>query len=275
MFAVGAVYLSESVALNLADEGFHVLIFPQVFIPTTAPGLVLPRAALPPSRLCFRFASTSSHKTNHLYEVVERVNIMSDFDNFIRHSDFRKVLQLADLLRYHKAKVESLRSESSQIHGVDSRESYYAYDNAAELLRSSLPTSKFGSSAMQRGECMMTDSLIDETIESLVSELRFYLDIKKQRRARAGSQVFDPVNALQFLDTKLPWVSGVAVDEKNNPVPDKFSKVQTDIMTDWMIAHKVRSAGSAFSLPLQHSLTISFARVCRNTHFQLRMRFTR
>ena len=63
MFAVGAVYLSESVALNLADEGFHVLIFPQVFIPTTAPGLVLPRAALPPLSLRFH----SSHKTNHLY----------------------------------------------------------------------------------------------------------------------------------------------------------------------------------------------------------------
>ena len=220
------------------------------------------------------FASLPHHLTKRIISlVVERMNIMSDFDNFIRHSDFRKVLQLADLLRYHKAKVESLRSESSQIHGVDSRESYYAYDNAAELLRSSLPTSKFGSSAMQRGECMMTDSLIDETIESLVSELRFYLDIKKQRRARAGSQVFDPVDAVQLLDTKLPWVSGVAVDEKNNPVPDKFSKVQTDIMTDWMIAHKVRSASSAFSLPLQHSLTISFARVCRNTHFQLRMRY--
>lgn len=191
---------------------------------------------------------------------------MSNFDNFIRHADFRRVLQLADMLRYQKAKLENLRghegiqpiyapsspsqtrkkksafggsrSEISQCREVGIRESN-VYDNAAELLRVSLlPPSNSGSIAMERGECIITDSLIDETIESLADELRFYLDIKKQRIAHRGSQFSDPIS--NEGDTM-----NFAVDEKRNPVADKFSKMQTDLLTDWMIAHKVRVVVSA------------------------------
>lgn len=181
---------------------------------------------------------------------------MSQFNKFICHQDFKTVLQLAHLLRYHK-KLDTIcdheglqpvfcapsspsqtrrkksafgdnRNEISQSCVVD-RGQPSAYDSAAELFRSSLlPPSKSGSIALERGECMITDSLIDETIESLVGELRFYLDIKKER---------DCVN---FLDTKPVWASDVDDDGKSNPVPDKFSKAQTDILTGWMIAHRVR-----------------------------------
>ena len=236
------------------------------------------------------FVTSSIHLTTRTISdiIIERVIItMSDFDKLLRHTDFRTVLQLADMLRYQKAKLENRRgheglqpiyassspsqtrkkksafggsrSEISQIREVGIRESS-VYDNAAELLRVSLlPPSNSGSIALKRGECIITDSLIDETIESLADELRFYLDIMKQRVARRGSQVSGPIsNEGDALDTKRVWVGAGAnaVDEKRNPVADKFSKLQTDLLTDWMIAHKVRVVVS--TLPrfasLQHSL---------------------
>ncbi len=205
---------------------------------------------------------------------------MSDFKKFICHPDFKTVLQLADLLRFHKAKLDCLRdheglqssfsaqsspsqpsiqksasgdsrSDLTQSRGVGNRESY-AYDNAAELLRSSLlPPSNSRSIAMERGECVITDSLIDETIESLADELRFYLDIKKQRRAHQRSHISAPISNVgyaNFLDTK----SGVKEEVKSNPIADKFSKIQFDILTDWMIAHRVRDDVRAFFLVSHH-----------------------
>ena len=185
---------------------------------------------------------------------------MNDFNKFICHPDFKTVLQLADLLRYHKAKLDCLRDsealqpsfsvpsssqprmkksalEITRNRGVDKRESN-AYEDAADLLRSSLlPSFNSRSIAIERGECIITDSLIDETIESLADELRFYLDIKKQRRAPISNE-----GCANFLDTKLD----VKGEDKSKPVADKFSKVQSDILTDWMIAHKVRDDVRAF-----------------------------
>lgn len=206
---------------------------------------------------------------------------MGDFDNFIRHTDFRKVLQLADLLKDQKASLEgnyashefgesisnpssplqtrakksafgdSSRREISGSRGGVGREPN-AYDSAADLIRASLiPSSNSGSTSMERGKCAITDSLIDETIESLAKELRMYLDIKKQRRARRVSQdvsehSFNSDETMVIPETSKPVWMGAGVTLKGNTVggkinynPERFAKWQTDIMTDWMVMHKV------------------------------------
>lgn len=210
--------------------------------------------------------SNSAIKSNS-----ERIAIMSEFNKFICHQDFKTVLQLAHLLRYHKKRdtlcdhedlqpvfyapsspSQTRRKKSafgdnrngiSQSCAAD-RGQPNAYDSAVELFRSSLlPPFKSGSMALERGECMITDSLIDETIESLVGELRIYVDIKKERTTHQGlfsGPTSNEGDCVNFLDNKPSWASDVDDDGKSNPVPEKFSKAQTDILTGWMIAHKVR-----------------------------------
>jgi hypothetical protein len=176
---------------------------------------------------------------------------MNDFVDFIRHTDFSKVLELADRLKYNeevrehgqhgasatsllhpRKKTRSLSTENgrrdcsrSRHHGVKDPNSS---DSSAELIRATLiPSGVVG--VMGRGESLITDSLIDETINSLANELKLCLDLKKQRRARQESHTFEIMRQPDVQDD----------DDKTNTVANKFTKWQTDILTNWMIDHRV------------------------------------
>lgn len=228
---------------------------------------------------------------------------MSDFDNFIRHSDFNKVLELATTLKsqkqqlrsvatqtspssssmLHSRKKKKLKSEPNQhdsngrsaIGGGDQGEERpqihrgSSCDAAAELIRAALiPTSSDGSEPMTdvmgRGECLLTDSLIDETIKSLADELKMCLGIKHQLQSMSGqgSRISETSSGeaqgmnYRYGDTnqQVNWTGGRADGRGYNgsavsasasasgggggAVASKFSKWQTDILTDWMIEHR-------------------------------------
>ena len=226
---------------------------------------------------------------------------MSDFDNFIRHSDFNKVLELAATLKgqqqhlrsvatqtspspssmLHSRKKKKVKSEPNQhdsngrsaIGGDQGEERPQSHRgssfDAAELIRAALiPTSSEGSEPMTgvmgRGECLLTDSLIDETIKSLADELKMCLGIKHQLQSMSGqgSRISETSSGEAqgmnycYGDTnqQVNWTGGRADGRGYNgsavsasasvsgggggAVASKFSKWQTDILTDWMIEHR-------------------------------------
>lgn len=186
-----------------------------------------------------------------------RFSKMDDFANFISHADFGKILQLADRLKHeeetrqqrqhgafapallHPRKKTRLLSTGNG-HWEHSQSCHHgekdlvSFDNAAELIRAKLMPSAVGSDAvgvfgvMGRGESLVTDSLIDETINSLANELKLCLDLKKQRRVRRESQIAETIRQKERDD-----------GDKTNPIANKFMKWQTDILTNWMIEHRV------------------------------------
>ena len=203
--------------------------------------------------------------------------------NFIRHADFSMVLELADRLKYeadmreqrqhgvsatsllHPRKKTRLLStgnsrrdcSQSRQHGEKDPNSF---DSSAELIRSTLIP------VMERGESLITDSLIDETINSLANELKLCLDLKKQRRARREFFISESMRQQDVQDD----------DDKTNQIANKFTKWQTDILTNWMIEHRVGYDMLPHS-GLSHSPTFSnmhSSRVHRSTRFPLMLKFT-
>lgn len=224
---------------------------------------------------------------------------MSDFDNFIRHADFGKILELAGALKDQQAKLAAIcqgqldqqghhhataprtpvpsrkrakkeGTEAASPFGTEGEAPYPArqhhqacvkpdpssFDAAAELIRAALiPSSTEGFESkvgvLKRGKCVITDSLVDETIRGLCDELRSCLDMKKQLRDRkppsrtseAGSRDQDidsmDLDALAVKIAASRKGERKAATKKSNPVRDKFSKAQTDILTNWMIKNRV------------------------------------
>ena len=125
------------------------------------------------------------------------------------------------------------------------RPSEAAFSSAADILRI-LVTSKSEEQEkmMSRGECFITDSMIDETIRTLASELKLCLDLKRQIRSghtlelapassAAGKTVPPTRNEVQ---ERRGGVKSSRKKTKNNKsIAQKFSKFQTDVLTKWVI----------------------------------------
>ena len=124
------------------------------------------------------------------------------------------------------------------------RPSEAAFSNAADVLRSALVPAESKMKKheeMSRGECLITDSLIDETIQTLAEELKLCLDLKRQIRSghtlapasrAAGKMVPATSSAVQERGNKK---SSRKKTKNNNSIAQKFSKFQTDILTKWVI----------------------------------------
>ena len=87
------------------------------------------------------------------------------------------------------------------------------------------------------------DSLIDETIKSLADELRYCLDLKKQLREKASvgamaNNASTKNDDMMAVDVKLERGGAQDTEEKSSAIVSKFSKWQTDILTDWMIQNR-------------------------------------
>lgn len=202
-----------------------------------------------------------------------------DFDKFLSHADFGKILELAGCLKAQKQQLVSLtrgqqqsvsgssgslssslmpskkkqRSEASGP-GLDggtgvsesgagppalAQKGGTEFDSAAELIRSALlPSPKEGPvPTMARGECLITDSLVDETIKSLAQELKLCLDLKKQVKSAACPGVGGSGSESAKLPASKPGGGG-AVKKTGGRLAQKHSKRQTDVMTNWMIEHR-------------------------------------
>jgi len=127
----------------------------------------------------------------------------------------------------------------------------FPVENAASFIRRNLAgVDGINSSAISRGKYEITDSLIDETINSLTKELKMCLDLKHRLR-ETNLQEYISRSHCEVDDIKLTNTSrdisrkdekddedGTMFDEKGEPVSTKFAKWQTDILTNWMIEHR-------------------------------------
>ena len=169
-----------------------------------------------------------------------------------------------------KNKMDGKGVVSNTISSSD-RPSAKSFSDAAGLIRATLISDDESDDmceVMGRGECLITDSLIDETIQCLAEELKLCVELKKQLRMGASFQQQGSVGisksasvaAPEETDAKMVPVKMETVDRsgeegeeeggggggvkatkkakgKNAQVP-KFTKWQTDILIDWMIEHR-------------------------------------
>ena len=167
-----------------------------------------------------------------------------------------------------KNKMDGKGVVSNTISSSD-RPSAKSFSDAAGLIRATLISDDESDDmceVMGRGECLITDSLIDETIQCLAEELKLCVELKKQLRMGASFQQQGSVGisksasvaAPEETDAKMEPVKMETVDRSgeeeeggggggvkatkkakgtNAQVP-KFTKWQTDILIDWMIEHR-------------------------------------
>ena len=126
------------------------------------------------------------------------------------------------------------------------REDQGAYDSAAARIREALITDE-GTQVMGRGVCLITDSLVDETIKALADELKLCLDLKKQLRisrkisesnsgegegARVGQGMISMGQFMAEAASADPSHMEAGQDKANAkaPIATKFSKLQTGEM---------------------------------------------
>ena len=170
-----------------------------------------------------------------------------------------------------KNKMDGKGVVANTISSSDNRPSANFFCDAAGLIRATLISDDESDDmceVMGRGECLITDSLIDETIQCLAEELKLCVELKKQLRMGAsfqqqgsvGISTSASVAAPEETDAKMEPVKMETVDRSgeegeeeggggggvkatkkakgtNAQVP-KFTKWQTDILIDWMIEHR-------------------------------------
>ncbi len=190
----------------------------------------------------------------------------NDFEKFIGHCDFARVLELSHFLKEQKSRLDgstphpstSLMPEQQPDSpmSVDEEEGAFPFDESASYIRSTLIGKDADTSpiqVMQRGACALTDSLIDETIHTLASELRFILGLKDQLAAtnavsfsedrevdggigrvdEDGSS--DKESMKQSSAEKKPTKLDATTEVKTKANANKFTKAQTDALIKWMI----------------------------------------
>ena len=196
----------------------------------------------------------------------------NDFEKFIGHSDFARVLELSHFLKEQKQKrrldgdgnapstiklSSSLMPEQQPCSCVEEEEDVFPFDESAAYIRSTLIGKEKDTSPtpiMKRGMCAITDSLIDETIITLASELRLALSLKKQLAATNAvsfsedrevdgviGRVDEDKDGVGHTETQKQASAGKPMDldsmtEVNTKAnANKFTKAQTDTLIKWMI----------------------------------------
>jgi len=211
--------------------------------------------------------------------------IDSNYNKLLRHASFGKVLELASALKQQQSQLAAVaQGQAEPLAGVSQQapttrkkiklesdgsshpqgvrgDRELEFDSAAELIRTTLIQNEDGADlTLSRGECAITDSLIDETIQSLADELKMCLDLKKQLKkngpiSRQGSQISQASSFGAVMPPQRRVVPSIAQEPEpavasnkkgkkkkggvEKPPPGvKFSKWQTDVLTEWMILNR-------------------------------------
>lgn len=182
----------------------------------------------------------------------------NDFEKFIGHSDFARVLELSHFLKEQKtlhlstSLMPEQKPDSPMC--VDEEEDDFPFDESASYIRSTLicKDADTPNHVLQRGTCAITDSLIDETIHTLASELRFILGLKNQLAAtnavsfsedrevdggivRDEDGSSDKESMKQSSVEKKPMKLDTTTEVKTKANANKFTKAQTDALIKWTI----------------------------------------
>ena len=199
-------------------------------------------------------------------ELTTKTTNPTDFEKFIGHIDFSLVIALYVFLHQKRLDVAVAGDTSSSLPRplystpikmktalptcLEEADDAYPFDESAAFIRETLIRTDAG--AMNRGECPMTDSLIDETIITLAQELRSLLNLKKQMKGSRAVNFFSEDR--EVVDRGIPAHGGITdddfsgkkesgvdnMDEKamNKYNANKFTKSQTDILIKWMIENR-------------------------------------
>ena len=184
-----------------------------------------------------------------LSKMNENINdtICNDFEKFIGHSEFARVLKLSHVLKEQKSTLDrdqltklhvpsSSLPKQSPLSMTEDEGDNFPFDESAAYVRRNLLISI--DTPLKRGTCTITDLLIDETIAILAQELRMVLSIKEQMKA--SSSVEDR-GAGEKIDENEHSNGGKSDKEDKKRCSftkanaSKFSKLQTDTLIKWMI----------------------------------------
>ena len=205
------------------------------------------------------------------------------FDKFVGHQHFSIVLELFHHVKELKSQLDVIAegdalpplhhplSMPKHPHPQECMEEgdAFPFDESASLIRHNLI--RQDATQMKRGVCAITDSLIDETITALASELRSVLSLKKQMKAartvgmsedrEAGNGITVQGNKENEQQAKgeQPTKDFAKMKEvKNKSNANKFTKAQTDVLINWMIEnrkHPFPSKADIASLSVATGLT--------------------
>lgn len=175
-------------------------------------------------------------------------SMMNEFHRFLAHEDFERFLLIASKVKLvrqalvtgsipSKPCVLTLNHSKRDINSAE-------VSNTAKFIRSTLIPSPVGSNnsfslySISRGTYQSTDSLISEAINAMIHEYERCMSwySAKQRRSKHEPLVNHP-RKTKRVKTGSPKALSKPSSEA---IAVKYSKRQTDILTNWMINNKVK-----------------------------------
>lgn len=183
---------------------------------------------------------------------------MNAFQRFIAHEDFGLFILLASKVKIIRKNLLSgtvpNQSDVITITHIQSRKGVNEANVAGKFIQSTLllgPDARVDikSLAVPRGTFKITDDLMKESIISLAREfnrcMTWYNALRGQSLPKSPSRKRMKLNDDQRGNIKA-----------NDAIAVKYSKYQTDILTNWMIAHKVSVRFWVFGLGFKTYLHI-------------------
>lgn len=157
-----------------------------------------------------------------------------DMDNFICHEDFGKVLRLA-----FQVKVQAARRRDCAVTIPCESFTEAQWDDLAHYITQYSSSKRIGTpSALEpitRGQHPKTDYLIDTAISSFTVQLDEAHHVTVGNAQDCSAKNISP---LDFTADSKSCGDGAAI---------KYSKKQTDVLTQWMIDHRVGVKTSCYS----------------------------
>lgn len=211
-------------------------------------------------------------------EQISDISNYNAFDKLVGHENFSLVLELFHHVKELQSQVDAIaegdalpplhRPLSMPKHHHVVEGDAFPFDESASLIRDNLI--RPGATQMKRGVCAITDSLIDETITALASELRSVLSLKKQMKA--ARTVVGMSEDREAVHNGIPAQGNKENEQqakgeqptkevskvKNKSNANKFTKTQTDVLINWMIEnrkHPFPSKADIASLSIATGLT--------------------
>jgi hypothetical protein len=173
-------------------------------------------------------------------------HLMSEFERFVGHENFGFFVFLAFSLKAIRQCLiaRTVPNESEILLLLGRRKGEDELNACVRLIQSKcirfLGDREFTYNIhfVPRGEFSATDSLIDESISIIRSEFEKYL------RWYSDSMSSQPLvnsngRAIRIKRKKVNPTGAITFDSEAIAV--KYSKFQTDILTNWMIEHKVKN----------------------------------
>lgn len=162
-----------------------------------------------------------------------------DFDLTLNHEDFDKLLSIS-------TKVKILRKQIQDLSSL--KPSYIKFNpekihNDVKAIVSAMRQQKTGNSTslIKRGQFPETDSIIDEALKQLDIDLKkCLLTLIHLKRKNQQQQQYLQQEGSDEPDTKKRKSNNKkGKQKKGEAIAVKYSKYQTDILTNWMIQNRV------------------------------------